>query len=71
MASNKRNLLTKIVIIQNITLESRKNGATYTWIFQNLIQPRFITITWQTYYRYLGTNAKAELKKLENADKDF
>ena len=63
MAYNKKNLLVRMVEIQNITLEHTKKGVTQEWVFENVFYPRFF-ISRATYYSYLGTPAKAQLKKL-------
>jgi hypothetical protein len=62
MAYNKRNQLRRIVDIQNITLEYKQKGCSQEWIFQKLIHPSY-TISRTTFYRYLNTPAKAELKR--------
>lgn len=66
MAYNRRNILQRIIDIQNITLEHKANGATQEWIFMNKIFPVY-KISKNTYYRYLATNAKRELKKIQEA----
>jgi hypothetical protein len=63
MAYNRRNILTKIIKIQEITLQLKQTGATQTWIYYNHIKTDF-RISKRTYDSYLQTNAKAELKKL-------
>lgn len=66
MSYNKRNLLIKIVEIQTIYIEHSKRGATGKWIFNELIYPKY-RISRSTFYNYLATNAKKELKELERA----
>lgn len=68
MAYNRRNHLLRVIKVQEITLEYQKTGSTLIWIFNHVIHPQF-TISYNTYSSYLGINAKAELKKIENADK--
>lgn len=63
MAYNNRNLLRKIVDIQNITIEYKNKGCTQEWIFLKLIEPNY-KISRGTFYRYLGRAAKCELKKI-------
>jgi len=66
MAYTRANLLRRIIRIQDITLEHTRKGVTQEWVYQNLIKPIYF-IDKRTFYRYLATNAKAELKKmLEN-----
>ncbi|HCT31518.1 MAG TPA: hypothetical protein DIW31_12515 [Bacteroidales bacterium] len=64
MAYNRKNLLTRIIEIQNITLEQKKKGVTQIWVYNNLIKDRF-NISIKTFNNYLGVNAKKELKELE------
>jgi len=64
MAYNKRNLLKKIVEIQNITLEYKKKGVSQKYIFNNFIKDRFC-ISQRTYDSYLSINAKKMLKEFE------
>ena len=67
MGYNRRNILKRIVEIQNITLEHTKRGATQKWVYEHVVYPRFL-ISPSTYNSYLAVNAKAELKKLEEAE---
>lgn len=69
MGYNKRNLLIKIIEVQNIYVEHSKRGATGKWIFNELIHPKF-RISRATFYNYLGTNAKKELKELDANNKE-
>jgi len=66
MGYNRRNLLEKIIKIQDVTLEHTSRGATQEWIFKTLIFPVY-HISRATYYSYLSQNAKAELKRLNEA----
>lgn len=63
MAYNKRNKLERIIEIQNITLEHTGRGVSQEWVFNNVIFPRF-RISKATYYVYLATPAKRELREL-------
>jgi hypothetical protein len=67
MAYNKRNLLEKMVQIQDITLEHTKRGVKQEWVYINVIYPGF-KISRGTYYKYLAHNAKAELKRLATGE---
>lgn len=62
MAYNSINHLRKVIAIQNITLEYKDKGCTQEWIYKKLIFPVY-SISRRTYYKYLGMNAKAMLKK--------
>lgn len=67
MGYNRRNILRRIVEIQNITLEHTRRGVSQKWVYENVIFPRFY-LSSATYYNYLGINARAELKKIEEAE---
>jgi hypothetical protein len=60
---NRRILLERMVEIQNITLEYTKKGITQEWAYWNVILPRFF-ISKRTFYRYMGVNAKKEIKSI-------
>lgn len=64
MAYNRRNFLTRIAKVQEITLEHTHKGVNQEWIYANLVYPNY-TISRRTYYNWLGVNARQELKKLE------
>lgn len=64
MAYNNSNRYKKIIEIQNITLEQQDRGVTKKWIYDNIIKPRYF-ISRDCYFRYLAINAKRDLKKLE------
>ena len=64
MPYNKKNILQRIIDIQNIVLENqKKNGATQKWIYHNIIFPQY-RISYSSYNGYLAFNAKKELKIL-------
>lgn len=67
MGYNRRNILKRIIEVQNITLEHTKRGVSQKWVYENIIFPCFY-LSPATYYNYLAMNAKAELKKMEEAD---
>ena len=67
MGYNRRNILKRIIEVQNITLEHTKCGLTQKWVYENIIYPRFL-ISIATYNNYLAVNAKAELKKMDEAE---
>jgi len=69
MGYNRRNLLIKMLDVQNIYMEHSSRGATGKWIFNELIYPQF-RISRATFYNYLGTNAKKELKQMDAADSE-
>jgi hypothetical protein len=64
MAYNRKNILKRIIEIQEITLTHTKRGTTQKWVYENLISPRYCIST-ATYNNYLRTNAKKELNDME------
>lgn len=68
MAYNKKNKLKRIIDIQNITLEHQAKGVTNEFIYNNHIKPIY-HISRDCFYEYLRTNAKRELKILEEDDR--
>lgn len=64
MAYNRSNILNRIIDVQNITIEHTRRGVTQQWVYDHIIFPKY-RISIGTYYNYLATNAKAELKKIE------
>jgi len=63
MAYNRRNILQRIIDIQNLTLEHTHKGVTQEYVYNNIIYPLY-KISRSTYYSYLGTPAKRELKDM-------
>ena len=65
MAYNRENILLRIIDIQEITLKyTREHGSTQQWVYENKIFPLY-RISIGTFYNYLASNAKAELRVLE------
>ncbi|MDD4747137.1 MAG: hypothetical protein PHW19_07635 [Salinivirgaceae bacterium] len=65
MAYNRENILRRIIDIQEITLQhTREHGSTQQWVYETKIFPLY-RISIGTFYNYLATNAKAELRFLE------
>jgi hypothetical protein len=64
---NRKNILQRKIDIQNTTLEHTLRGVTQEWVYENIIFPTY-RISRATYYNYLAENAKANLKKLEEAE---
>lgn len=67
MGYNRRNILKRIIEIQNVTIEHTKRGVSQKWVYENIVFPRFY-ISSATYYNYLAVNAKAELRKMKEAE---
>ena len=64
MAYNRKNLLEKIIQVQDITLKYRKEGVTFIYIYETYIR-RTYRISYSTYNNWLGIPAKAELRELD------
>jgi len=66
MAYNKENLLKRIIEAQEIVLEQQRlrKGVPLTCIFRETIRPQF-HISYSTFNRWMGVNAKAKLAKIE------
>ena len=65
MAYNNRNLLVKIVEIQNIYLQHKEEGVTGEFIYHKIIRPNYF-ISRATFYKYLRRNAKKELRYIDS-----
>lgn len=67
MAYSKENRLQRIIDIQELYMKHSKNHegcASDAWIYENLVKPVY-RISLRTFYTYLGTNAKREIKELQ------
>lgn len=63
MAYNNKNILLKMVEIQNLVLEKKKkSGSSQKHIYETEIHQRY-HISYSTFNRYLAYPAKRELKK--------
>ncbi|CAA0159775.1 conserved hypothetical protein [Tenacibaculum maritimum] len=65
MAYNKKNFYKKVIKVQNIVLEKKRENEDlyYKQIYWEFIEPIF-NISYKTFNNYMGINAKRELKKL-------
>ena len=64
MAYNKRNLLERIVDVQNTTIEHTSRGVTQRWVYENIFKKAPYRLSQNTFYKYLARNAKGELREL-------
>lgn len=64
MSYNRRNLLQRIIDIQEIVLKHKSIGITQQRIYEDYIFPVY-KISFRTYNEYLGMPAKAQLKLLD------
>lgn len=62
MSYNTVNLLRRIAEVQDITLAEVRKGRSYTWVYRNIIYPKF-KISRSTFFSYLREPAKLMLKK--------
>ena len=63
--ARSENTLRKIIAVQEIVLHCKHLGKPQTWIYINVIAPNFY-ISKSTFDRYMGINAKKELKDLHD-----
>lgn len=68
MAYHKANFLQKVLEVQNVFLEHKKEDVYTRTIYKTIIRPRFL-ISLSTFYSYMAINAKKELRKLESLNK--
>lgn len=64
MAYNRKNILLKIIDIQQTALEMKQRGVSQKWIYENVIREKY-QISLGCFNNYLAVNAKKELKELE------
>ena len=69
MAYNRRNLLKKILEIQDIARQDFSRGIPYTHIYRTKIRDQH-HISYSTFNNYLSCNAKRELTKLDEKDSE-
>ncbi len=67
MAYNRKNHLSTVVIIQNITKKYQKVGLNNTKIFKDYIKVQF-RISKRTFDEYLGIPAVRDLKRIEEIE---
>lgn len=61
MAFNNRNILQKMIRVQDIVLEQKKHGVTQFFVYENMIRDTYL-ISYSTFNRWLAYPAKYELK---------
>lgn len=61
VAYRQKNKLERIIVIQNITLQHTSRGVSQEWVYKNLIYPVYF-ISKRTYYNYLATNARRQVR---------
>lgn len=68
MAYNRKNRLQRIIDIQKIYLEKQAEGVSIQNIYLLYIKPVY-RISERAFYYYMDTNAKKELKEIEQIEK--
>lgn len=70
MAYNRKNFYKKIIEVQNLVLELKRQNEDlfYKEIYWQFIYPKY-HISYRTFNSYMSINAKRELKKLQEAEK--
>lgn len=66
MAYTREIRLKRIIAVQNITARYRAKGVGKRYIYDNYIAPVY-DISLSTFYNYLHTKAKKQLKELQSA----
>lgn len=67
MPYNRKNLLIKILDVQELVMKYQNEGHTQRWIYRNIIYPKY-PMSMATYYNYLNTNARKEIKEFDQSD---
>lgn len=62
MSYTNRNILVKMVRVQDIVLEHKKRGVTQRFVYENIIKEQFV-ISYSTFNRWLSYPAKQELRR--------
>lgn len=60
----RRNYLLKVLKVQEVYLEHKQEGVTDVHVFRTYIEEQFF-ICERTFRKYLGINAKRELKQIK------
>ena len=66
---NKKNLLRRIIEVQDEYMKHANSGRTTRYIYRTYIEPKFL-ISNATFYNYLRTPAKRDLLRIEQAEKE-
>jgi len=69
MSYNKKYLLQKIVEVQEIVLFYKGKGASQSWVYRKIISEKY-HISEATFNRYMGINAKEQLRRLQEQSED-
>lgn len=61
---DRSNYLRRVARVQEETWAHKQRGATYTWIYRNIIKDKY-NISKSTFDKYIGMRIKSELERLE------
>lgn len=67
MAYNKKNLLKRIIKIQELVKEHTRRGVSQKWVYEEVVCGMF-DISYSTFNNYLARPALRELKRLEKEE---
>lgn len=69
MAFNNRNILLKMIRVQDLVLEQKKHGVTQRFVYENMVRDTYL-ISYSTFNRWLSYPAKHELKYGKKKNKE-
>lgn len=68
MGYNRKNILAKIIAVQQLVKEYQRKGVTQEFVYREIVYPRYY-ISRRTFYEYLGTSSpKTELERIEKEE---
>ena len=67
MPYKNKNMLLRMIEIQNLVLEQKRHGITQRHVYETEVDPHY-HISYSTFNRYLSNPAKQELKKQQQKD---
>ncbi len=66
MAYTRKNILKRILRVQEIYLSNKDRGLSNKYIFENYIKDQY-AVSIGTFYKYLSINARKELKEINQS----
>lgn len=67
MPYKNKNMLLRMIEIQNLVLEQKRHGITQRHVYETEVDPHY-HISYSTFNRYLSYPAKQELKKQQQKE---
>lgn len=68
MGYNRKNILARIIAVQQLVKEYQRKGVTQEFVYREFVYPRYY-ISRRTFYEYLGTSSpKTELERIEKEE---